>query len=261
MSIDKMWEGEVGYGCRTISGEDLRSVEDFLLIPEQEREPSDRKKAADSRTDLTEELKPALSRPMPAWKRFMDVVGAVLALIAFSPVMIATAVAVKVTSKGPVIFRQQRAGLGGRPFTCYKFRSMVVDAEARKAGLLKYNERSGVAFKMTNDPRVTWVGRIIRRTSLDELPQFFNVLKGDMSLVGPRPLPIDEALEQDAWHRARLEITPGITCVWQIRARHNRCFDDWARLDIEYIRRRSFSLDVKLLLLTIPAVLSMRGAC
>jgi len=200
-------------------------------------------------------------RPLPIWKRIMDIVGAIVALIVFSPMMLIVAMAIKLTSKGPVFFTQQRAGLGGRPFTFYKFRSMTIDAEARKKELLKHNERTGPAFKMTDDPRVTHVGDFIRKWSIDELPQLFNVLRGDLSLVGPRPLPIEEASQHDQWQDRRLCITPGITCLWQVYARHDKCFDRWTRLDIEYITRRSPLLDIKILLRTLPAVLSRKGAC
>jgi lipopolysaccharide/colanic/teichoic acid biosynthesis glycosyltransferase len=206
------------------------------------------------------DLFPFVVSALPVWKRVMDIVGATVTLIVLSPIMLAVAIAIRLTSNGPIIFRQQRAGLKGKPFTCYRFRSMVVDAETRKERFLRYNERSGVAFKMTDDPRVTRLGRFLRKTSLDELPQLSNVLRGEMSLVGPRPLPLEEVQQQDAWHNIRLEVTLGITCLWQIYARHSRSFDRWARLDIEYIRRRSPLLDLKLLLLTIPAVISMRGA-
>jgi len=212
------------------------------------------------RTKPVRDLLPFLIDPMPLYKRAVDILGATAALVLFLPVMIGVAIAIKLTSRGPVLFKQERAGYRGKPFTCYKFRSMVVDAERQKQQLLPHNERLGVAFKMRNDPRVTPVGKFLRETSLDELPQLFNVLRGEMSLVGPRPLPVEEALQQDAWHNMRLEIVPGITCLWQIYARHSRCFDRWARLDIEYARKRSFLFDVKLLFLTIPAVLSRRGA-
>jgi lipopolysaccharide/colanic/teichoic acid biosynthesis glycosyltransferase len=202
-----------------------------------------------------------LIRPLPFWKRAEDIVGATIALIVFSPIMVAVAIAIKLTSKGPVTFKQQRAGLGGKPFMFYKFRSMVVDAEARKKDLLKHNERIGPAFKMTNDPRVTCVGDFIRKWSLDELPQLFNVLRGDLSLVGPRPLPIEEALQHNQWQDRRLYVTPGITGLWQVYARDDKSFDRWARLDIEYIMRRSLLLDLKILLKTLPAVLSRKGAC
>ncbi len=199
-------------------------------------------------------------RPFPRWKRLLDIVGALLGIMLFGPVMIAIAIAIKLTSPGPVLFRQQRGGLGGKPFTVYKFRTMVVNAEAKKAELLRFNERQGPAFKMKNDPRITPIGRILRKTSLDELPQFFNVLKGDMSLVGPRPLPVDENKQCDLWHHARLDVKPGITCIWQITSRDESCFDRWVRLDMQYIRALSFWTDLKLLFMTVPAVISRRGA-
>jgi lipopolysaccharide/colanic/teichoic acid biosynthesis glycosyltransferase len=205
-------------------------------------------------------IKNLFTREMPLWKRIVDIVGSVLFIILFSPIMLVTVVAIKLTSKGPVIFKQQRAGIGGKPFTCYKFRSMVVDAEEKKRELLKHNQRTGPVFKMENDPRVTRVGRIIRKWSLDEMVQFFNVLKGDMSLVGPRPPTMDEVPEYINWHSRRLDIKPGITCIWQVYSRHNKCFENWVRQDIEYAQKRSFWLDLKILLLTLPAVLSRRGA-
>ncbi|MCC6694680.1 MAG: sugar transferase [Candidatus Hydrogenedentes bacterium] len=199
--------------------------------------------------------------PFPWWKRAMDLAGALAALAVFAPAMIAIAIAIKLTSSGPVFFTQVRGGRGGRPFKLYKFRSMAVDAEARKADLMRFNERSGVAFKMTGDPRVTRIGRIIRKTSLDELPQLFNVLVGDMSLVGPRPLPVSEEKDYNSWHWRRLDVKPGLTCIWQVTSRHDHDFDRWVRLDLEYIRKRSFWLDLVLLFKTVPAVLMQRGAC
>lgn len=198
--------------------------------------------------------------PLPWWKRAVDLALAPVALAVLLPLLILLSLAIKLTSRGPVFFKQERAGIRGKPFTCWKFRTMVEGAEAQKPDLMKFNERSAVAFKMRNDPRVTWVGRLLRKTSLDELPQLINVLRGEMSLVGPRPLPVEEAMQQDAWHNMRLEIAPGITCLWQISARHESSFDTWARLDIEYARNRSLPLDLKILLLTIPAVFSTRGA-
>lgn len=211
--------------------------------------------------ELAEPLEQLFLRPLPFWKRAVDIVGAAVALIVFSPIMVAVAIAIKLASKGPIIFKQQRAGLGGRPFMFYKFRTMILDAEARRKDLLKYNERAGPAFKMTNDPRVTRVGDFIRKWSLDELPQLFSVLRGDLSLVGPRPLPIEEASQHNQWQDKRLDVTPGITCIWQVYARHDKSFDRWTRLDIEYIMRRSLHLDLKILLKTLPAVLSRKGAC
>ena len=201
------------------------------------------------------------AKPIPKWKRALDVIGASAVLIAALPVMLAVAVAIKFSSRGPILFAQKRGGLGGKPFDLYKFRSMSVDAEARKAELMKFNERSGPVFKMTHDPRVTAIGRFIRKTSLDELPQLFNVLKGDMSLVGPRPLPKSEEKGYDHWHWRRLDVKPGLTCIWQVTCRHDKDFDRWVRLDLEYIENYSLLLDLKLLIQTIPAVLAQRGAC
>ena len=195
-------------------------------------------------------------RPIPPWKRTMDFIGAATGLLVLSPLFLA----IRVYSPGPVFFRQRRAGLGGKPFDIFKFRSMVVDAESRKDELMRFNERTGPAFKMRDDPRVTPIGRILRKWSLDELPQLINVLIGDMSLVGPRPLPVREDEGVDQWHMVRRYIRPGITCLWQISARHQSSFDDWVRLDIEYARRQSLWLDLKILVLTVPAVLIRRGA-
>lgn len=199
-------------------------------------------------------------RRIPLWKRGMDILGAIVGLVVFSPVMLAVTIAIKLTSKGPVIFKQKRAGLGGKPFTFYKFRSMVIDAEDKKKQLMKFNFRTGPVFKMNNDPRITTVGKFIRKSSLDELPQFYNVLRGDMSLVGPRPPTLDEVPQYDSWQNRRLEVKPGITCIWQISARHDSDFDNWVRLDIEYVKKKSLLLDIKILLLTMPAVLSRKGA-
>ena len=201
-----------------------------------------------------------LVRHLPWWKRAIDVVGATFGLIALSPVMIFSAILIKGTSRGPVIFRQRRAGLGGQPFWIYKFRTMSTDAEARKAALRKYSEQDGPAFKLSDDPRVTAVGRVLRETSLDELPQLWNVLKGDMSLVGPRPLPMDEAAECEQWQRGRLDVTPGLTCIWQVKGRSRVSFAEWMRMDLSYIRRHGILHDVKILCETIPAVLMRRGA-
>jgi len=199
-------------------------------------------------------------RPFPLWKRGVDIVGSLFALALFMPLMTLIALAIRLGSPGPALFKQKRAGLGGKPFTVYKFRTMTVDAEARRHKLLEFNERNGPAFKMKDDPRTTPLGRILRKTSLDELPQFFNVLTGHMSLVGPRPLLVEEHLACDRWHHVRLEVKPGLTCLWQIYSRDESSFDLWVRLDVEYIRRMSFCYDLKLLLLTVPAVLLRKGA-
>ncbi len=201
------------------------------------------------------------ARPMPAWKRAIDVIGSATALILAAPVMAVVAVAIKLTSTGPVLFTQPRDSIGGRRFTMYKFRTMSVDAEQQKAALRALSEQDGPAFKMTNDPRVTQLGKFLRKTSLDELPQLFNVLVGDMSLVGPRPLPCDESGRCEPWQRRRLDVTPGLTCIWQVRGRSAVTFCEWARMDIEYIRSRSLVNDVKLIAETVPAVALRRGAC
>jgi len=158
------------------------------------------------------------------------------------------------------LFQQRRAGLGGKPFMIYKLRTMVNDAEQRKAQLAPLNEQDGPAFKLSNDPRTTPLGRFLRQTSLDELPQFWNVLKGDMTLVGPRPLPVPESNACAAWQRRRLYVTPGITCIWQIYGRSRVSFSEWIRMDLRYIREQRLIEDVKILLLTVPAVLMRRGA-
>ncbi len=201
-----------------------------------------------------------LVRPIPAWKRALDVTGAAVGLLLLLPVFAAIAAAIKVTSPGPVFFRQPRSGRGGVPFRMYKFRTMVVDAEARKAALMALNEQDGPAFKVRWDPRVTTVGRLLRRTSLDELPQLWNVLVGDMSLVGPRPLPCDETRACEMWHRQRLDVTPGLTCIWQVSGRSQVSFAEWVRMDVRYIRSRTLAHDLKLLLLTMPAVVGGKGA-
>jgi exopolysaccharide biosynthesis polyprenyl glycosylphosphotransferase len=193
-------------------------------------------------------------------RRCADVLLALLLLIVLSPVFAIVALLVKLTSNGPVLFRQPRCGLHGRPFTFLKFRSMQIDAEERKLALAPFNEMDGPAFKMTNDPRVTPIGRFLRRTSLDELPQLWNILKGDMSFVGPRPAVIEEVRQYEPWQRRRLSMKPGLTCLWQVSGRNELTFEEWMRLDLEYIDNWSLWLDIKIALKTIPAVLRGRGA-
>jgi lipopolysaccharide/colanic/teichoic acid biosynthesis glycosyltransferase len=164
------------------------------------------------------------------------------------------------TSPGPLFFRQQRDGLAGQRFTMHKFRTMCADAEAQKSKLRRHSEQDGPAFKMINDPRLTRVGRFLRRTSIDELPQLWNVLKGEMSLVGPRPLPCDESNSCEDWQKRRLDVTPGLTCIWQVKGRSRVSFADWIRMDVEYIKSRSLWQDFKLLVRTILAVLRGNGA-
>jgi exopolysaccharide biosynthesis polyprenyl glycosylphosphotransferase len=206
------------------------------------------------------------SAPEMSWQGFgkhvMDGLGALLLLVFFLPLLVAAAIAVKLSSPGPVFFRQRRSGLNGKPFIMYKFRSMVSDAEQRKLELARLNEMSGPVFKLTNDPRITPVGRWLRKFSIDELPQLFNVLRGEMSLVGPRPLPVEEVQKfNDLAHRRRLSVKPGLTCLWQISGRNEITnFTDWVRLDLEYIDNWSLWLDLKILWRTIPVVLFTKGA-
>ena len=206
------------------------------------------------------------SAPEVSWqsltKRLMDLGGAILLLTLAAPLFALVAILIKRSTSGPILFRQKRSGLHGEPFTMLKFRTMVCDAEQRKKELEQYNEMSGPVFKVTNDPRVTPIGRFLRRTSLDEWPQLLNVVKGEMSLVGPRPLPVDEVARfDDLAHRRRLSVKPGLTCLWQISGRNNvRDFRDWVRLDLEYIDNWSLWLDFKILVRTVPVVLVGTGA-
>jgi exopolysaccharide biosynthesis polyprenyl glycosylphosphotransferase len=192
-------------------------------------------------------------------KRAIDIVGAAGGLIVLSPVLLATAIAIRLSHGAPILFRQTRIGLHGRPFTIYKFRTMVVDAEERLEEIMHLNERNGAAFKVRDDPRMTRVGRFLRRTSIDELPQFWNVLLGTMSLVGPRPPLPHEVAEYDIWHRRRLSMKPGITGLWQVEARHEPDFDRWVEHDLLYIDGWSIWLDLKILARTLPALLAHGG--
>ncbi|MEP6822739.1 MAG: sugar transferase [Chthoniobacterales bacterium] len=206
------------------------------------------------------------STPDVSWalliKGIIDRLGAFLLLCVASPFLIPVAIVIKLTSKGPPIFRQQRAGKHGKPFTMYKFRSMSDDAEQRHADLLPFNQMSGPVFKIDHDPRITPFGRWLRKTSVDEVPQLVNVLLGDMSLVGPRPLPIYEVEKfENTAQRRRLSVKPGLTCLWQIRGRNQVTdFRDWVKLDLEYIDKWSLGLDFKILVRTVPAVVFGLGA-
>jgi len=195
-----------------------------------------------------------------ALKRTFDIVGATLLLILLSPVLITLSLAVAITSRGPVLFRSIRRGIGQKPFPCLKFRTMHTDAEERQADLEELNEASGALFKIRDDPRLTAVGRFLRRFSLDELPQLINVLRGEMSLVGPRPLPERDYRMLEDWHRKRYLVLPGITGLWQVSGRSELDFDDLVHLDFLYLERWSLALDLTILLKTLPAVISRRGA-
>ena len=200
------------------------------------------------------------SRWQLAAKRVFDVVGAFSVLVLTLPLWLATALAIKLDSRGPIFFVQPRCGRYGRVFPFLKFRTMVSDAEQRKGALSALNEKSGPVFKMEHDPRVTRIGRLLRKYSIDELPQMLNVLAGHMSLVGPRPPVPGEVEKYELDHRGRLSMRPGITCLWQVSGRNQIEFEDWVKLDIEYVERWSLMLDFQILLATVPAVVSGRGA-
>jgi exopolysaccharide biosynthesis polyprenyl glycosylphosphotransferase len=193
-------------------------------------------------------------------KRAMDLGLAALAVVVLAPVLLLIALAVLVTMGRPVFFAQKRAGLNGRVFFLYKFRTMIPDARKLQAGLMQDNEMDGPVFKVKHDPRITPLGRFLRRTTLDELPQFFNVLRGEMSLVGPRPLANYEARQVPHWARRRYSVQPGLTCYWQVMGRNKLSFEQWMKLDLRYIDEWSPWLDLQLLLRTVPALLFSRGA-
>ncbi len=195
-----------------------------------------------------------------AFKRLTDVALSALLLALAAPIVLFVALAIRLSSRGAVMFRQTRCGLNGRHFTLYKFRTMVEDAEERRHEVAHLNEMDGPVFKVTNDPRVTGLGRFLRKFSLDELPQLWNVLKGDMSLVGPRPPIPEEVAQYQRWQRRRLAMRPGLTCLWQISGRNQLDFDSWMQLDLQYIDSWSPWLDFKILAKTVPVVLSGRGA-
>ncbi len=195
-----------------------------------------------------------------ALKRSFDLILSTVGLIVFSPVLLAIAAAIKVSSRGPAIYRSFRPGMAGRPFYCFKFRTMRQHADQIQADLEPFNEQSGALFKIRRDPRLTRVGRLLRRYSLDELPQLVNVVRGEMSLVGPRPLPMRDFERLEEWHKKRYLVLPGITGLWQVSGRSELDFDDLVRLDFLYLERWSVFLDLSILLKTIPAVISRRGA-
>jgi len=197
--------------------------------------------------------------PTPILKRGVDIVGATAGIVISAPLVAIFAVLIKLTSPGPVLFAQWREGHGGRLFRIYKLRTMRVDAHRHQTALRKLSEQDGPAFKMSRDPRTTWVGRLLRRTSLDELPQLWNVLMGDMSLVGPRPLPSRESRQCLPWQRERLLVVPGLTCIWQVEGRSTVTFVEWMRMDLQYVRRRSLLSDLRLILATGPSVVFKKG--
>ena len=208
----------------------------------------------------TEPLENLFLHPHPRWKRAVDVLVSLTGLLVISPLLAAIAVAIRVTSPGPVLFRQTREGHGGRLFTIFKFRTMRVGADAEKARLRAASEQDGPAFKLEADPRVTTLGRFLRKTCLDELPQLWNVLRGDMTLVGPRPLDFRESTKIARWGRRRLHVMPGLTCIWQVHGKSRVTFHEWMRMDIRYAQRVSFRGDVKLVLQTLRQMLLQRAS-
>ena len=194
-------------------------------------------------------------------KRSLDIACALVGLILLSPLLLFVAIAIRLDSKGPIFFAQERIGFGRRPFKMFKFRTMVTNAEELLASLEEQNEVSGAAFKMRDDPRITKVGRLLRKFSIDELPQLWNVLVGQMSVVGPRPLPLRDVQAFDRrWQNRRFSVKPGLTCLWQANGRHNIGFDEWMELDLQYIDQWSLGLDFEIILKTVPAVLRGTGA-
>ncbi len=202
----------------------------------------------------------SFSLPVPWWKRGIDLMGAFAGLIVLSPILGFAALATRLSSSGPVVFRQWREGKDGRLFRIYKFRTMRVGAEAEQGSLRQWSEQDGPAFKIKDDPRLTLVGKYLRRTCVDELPQLFNVLKGEMSLVGPRPLPADESLDCTRWQRRRLDVQPGMTCFWQVTGGREIPFDEWMRMDLRYVRRHGPVTDAVVLVKTLIVTLMHRGS-
>ena len=195
-----------------------------------------------------------------AIKRLFDIISSSAALLALSPLLITVAALIKLTSRGPIFFKQKRVGLHGKPFDMLKFRSMVVNAEELRAKLEALNEQTGPVFKIKNDPRITGIGRFIRKYSIDELPQLLNVLRGEMSVVGPRPPLPKEVEKYAAWQRRRLSVRPGLTCIWQVSGRNQISFEEWMYLDMQYIDNWSLMTDLRLILKTVPVVLTGSGA-
>jgi lipopolysaccharide/colanic/teichoic acid biosynthesis glycosyltransferase len=198
--------------------------------------------------------------PHPTWKRAIDLLGAVFGLVVLSPVLLTVAALIKITSPGPAMFKQLREGHGGKLFTIYKFRTMRVGADAEKATLQAQSEQDGPAFKMTHDPRITPIGSFLRKTCLDELPQLWNVVKGDMTLVGPRPLDYRESEKIARWGRRRMHVMPGLTCIWQVHGKSKVSFNEWMRMDIRYSQRVNFHADFTLVLETLKQVILRKAS-
>lgn len=200
------------------------------------------------------------SKATPIWKRVIDITGAGIGLMLLSPILLCTALAIKATSKGPVLFRQRREGKDGEVFHIFKFRTMCVDAEEKKDDLRQFSEQDGPAFKLKDDPRVTRLGKYLRKSCIDELPQLLNVVAGEMSIVGPRPLPVNESQQCLPWQRQRLTVLPGLTCTWQARGGRDIKFSEWMRMDLDYIEQRGFWFDLQLIGETALVVVLHKGS-
>lgn len=223
--------------------------------PKQGRKPE----KVPTASDCALEMDILLATSTPLWKRTVDILGSTCGLILATPIILLAGAAIKLSSPGPVFYSQEREGLGGQRFRIWKLRTMRPNADVEKDSLRPYSEQDGPAFKMMCDPRITRVGRFLRRFSLDELPQLWNVLRGEMSLVGPRPLPVDESHNCKTWQRRRLHITPGLTCIWQIKGRNVVPFEEWIRMDLYYAKRRSLWYDLKLLFQTPMSLIFAKG--
>lgn len=210
--------------------------------------------------DVRERYDHALGPASALVKRAMDLAASLAGLALLLPLFPFIVLLIRLETPGPIFFRQRRVGRDGRLFDCYKFRSMSVDAEQRKEQFAHLNEATGAAFKIREDPRITGVGRFLRRSSLDEFPQLFNVMRGEMSIVGPRPQIPSEVAEYSPDHACRLLVTPGLTCLWQISGRSHLEFEEWMQLDLEYVRNQSLGTDLGILLRTLPAVIERKGA-
>lgn len=214
-----------------------------------------------SDSDLNDETKTKKYFLYSVVKRTADVLLSVIGLVCLSPILLITAIAIKIESPGRVVYSQYRVGRNGKSFKMYKFRSMIAGADEMKKKLLEQNEMSGPMFKMKEDPRVTKVGKFIRKTSIDELPQLINIIKGEMSLVGPRPSLPHEVDKFEPWMKERLNVKPGLTCIWQVSGRNDIDFEDWMKLDIKYVRERSVLLDIKLIFKTFFVLFGDKHAC
>jgi lipopolysaccharide/colanic/teichoic acid biosynthesis glycosyltransferase len=249
----------------SLIGSKLREPEIKIheYMPEEYPAP-DREETPVARTESTSvgrgDLDELLMQATPIWKRSIDVIVAIVALLLLSPLFLTVAILIKFFAPGPVFFVQWRSGLGSKPFRMLKFRTMVIDAESRRSSLMPLNEQDGPAFKLGNDPRITPLGHWLRRLSIDELPQLWNVFKGEMSLVGPRPLPCVESDGCQPWQRRRLTVAPGMTCFWQTENRSSAIpFDRWMRMDVHYVDTRSLKTDIRILARTFLFVIGLRG--